>query len=121
MTAPLIHLADDTPRARRVDPEASHVAADRSSFSRKKVLIAALVMLREDGEMTGVEANERYRDWRETNPREVPRCAPDTVRKRIGEAVQGYLVDVVSHRHGTLEAVYRIAPEGRALLERLGR
>lgn len=120
MTTPLITLAGDTPRARSTDPEASHIAADRSAFSRRKVLVAALVILREDGEMTGSELNDDYRIWRESNPREFPKCHFDSPRKRIGEAADEGMADVVTHRHGTVEAVYRVSPEGRALLEGLG-
>ena len=121
MTADLIHLAGDTPRARRSDPEASHVAADRSSRSRERVRDAVLEILREDGPMTGGEMNEAYMTWRVSNPRTFPRCHFDTPRKRLGEAADEALVDVIDHRHRTVEAVYRLSPEGRAWLESLGR
>jgi hypothetical protein len=116
VTTPLITLAGDSSRARRTDPEASHVAADRSSRTRQKVRDAVLEVLAADGEMTGGEMNEAYRIWRESNRRTYPACHFDTPRKRLGELAEEALVDVVAHRHGTVEAVYRLSPEGRRVL-----
>lgn len=123
MTAPLIAVDGDTPRARRADPEQSHVAADVSSYARRRVLLAVLEIIREDGEMTGSEVNAAYRSWWIVSP-EFPLCHSDSPRKRAGEAANEALLDVVGHRKsdwGTTEAVYRLSPEGRALLEGLGR
>jgi hypothetical protein len=116
VTAPLIHLAGDTPRAGRNDPEASHVAADRSSRTRNKIANAVLEILAADGPMTGGEMNEAYRIWRESNPRTFPMCHFDSPRKRLGELAEDALADVISHRHKTVEAVYKVSPEGLRML-----
>lgn len=123
MTTPLIHLAEDTPRARRSDPSQSHQAADLSSFMRRKVLLAVLEIIREDGEMTGSEVNAAYRAWQVVSPG-FPRCHPDSPRKRCSDAASELLLDVVARKrsaYGTEESVYRLSPDGRALLEGLGR
>lgn len=118
MTTPLIHLAGDLPRARREDPEASHIAADRSSRTRQKIRDAVLEVLDEDGPMTGGAMNEAFRIWRETNRSTFPKCHFDSPRKRLGELAEDALVDVVTHLHGTVEAVYAISVEGRASIGR---
>jgi hypothetical protein len=51
---------DDTARARLVDPLSSHVAADQSQQNLREVKQAVLVLLRQEGELTGNEANELY-------------------------------------------------------------
>jgi hypothetical protein len=124
MTTPLIHLAGDKPRARLTDPPQSHQAADASSYRRKRVLLAVLEIIATDGEMTGSEVNDDYRSWSVVARPEFPRCHPDTPRKRAGEAAEDGLLDVVSHKkgvYGVPEAVYRISPEGRRLLEAFNR
>lgn len=123
MTAPLITVDGDTPRARRSDPAQSHAAADLSSYTRRKVLLAVLEVIREDGEMTGSEVNAAYRSWQVVSPG-FPRCHPDSPRKRCSDAAGDSLLDVVGHKkshYGTEEAIYRLSPEGRALLEAVGR
>lgn len=106
----------DSPRARRSDPPASHIAADRSQRGLSKLRLAILHMLTQNGPMTGVAANELYRQYSTLTG--FPKCAPDSVRKRLGELADLALVDVVAHNHGTLEAVYVISPEGRRELGR---
>lgn len=116
MSTPLIHVDEDKPRARLTDPEASHVAADRSSRARNKIANAVLEILAADGPMTGGEMNEAYRIWRESNPRTFPMCHFDSPRKRLGELAEDALADVISHRHKTVEAVYKVSPDGLRML-----
>lgn len=120
MTEP-ISLDLDSPRARRSDPPASHIAADKSQRGLSKLRLGILRMLENEGQMYGTYANFLYRE-EYMNADGFPRCAPDSVRKRLGEMADPKkgpcYVDVVAHNHGTLEAVYAISPEGRAELER---
>lgn len=124
MTAPLITLAGDTTRARRRDPESSHQAADVSSYRRRRVLLAVLQIVADDGPTTGSEINADYPAWRVVDPAGFPRCHPDSPRKRLQEAAAECLVDLIGHRasdYGTKEAIYRISPDGLALLKGMNR
>lgn len=112
----------DTPRTRRTDPLASHKAADRSQPGLLKLKVAALLMLEKHGPLDGARANNLYAAFY-AGFGEFPTCAPDSIRKRLGELadpVKGdCLVDVVDYRRGTLEAVYQISAEGKRYLEGL--
>lgn len=120
MTTPLIHLAGDTARARATDSPASHIAADRSSFSRKKILLAVLEMVREDGPTTGVGINEDYPNWVVVGGPYFPRCAHETPRKRLEEAAKEGLVEIVGTGRRE-EAIYAITDEGLRVLRMMGR
>lgn len=120
MSGPLIHLAGDTPRAALNHPVASHLAADRSSFARRKVLLAVLEILREDGPTTGVGINEVYPSWVVVGGPYFPKCAPDSPRKRLAEAVVEGFAEVTGHGWRE-EAIYALSEAGEELLERLGR
>lgn len=51
----------DTPRARRSDPIASHLAADQSQQSIHIVKHRVLMLVRQEGEITGRDLNDLYR------------------------------------------------------------
>lgn len=119
----------DSPRARRTDPATSHAAADKSQKGLSKLRVAVLRMFAdleevdEVWELTGSEVNAEYRRYRVGAPGEFPLCHPDSPRRRAGELARDCYLDVVGHRkggYGTEESVYRLSPEGRDYLRRLG-
>jgi hypothetical protein len=111
----------DTPRARRSDPAASHLAGDRSQRGLSKLRVAVLRTLLPFGAkgLTGVALNAIYQKQSWVFKAPYPKCAYDSPRKRVAELADMGFVDVVAHNHGTLEAVYAISPEGRLYLEGL--
>lgn len=79
------------PRARRHDPLSSHVAADRSSVTRRPVADAVLWLVAHYGPMNGADLCDRYMSMRRVQ--QWPVVAYESPRKRAGElAADGDLV-----------------------------
>jgi hypothetical protein len=76
-------LWDDEPRTRTTDPLTSHLAGDRSQVTIHAVKAALIEMVREQGCLTGSEANEMYR--RDAAARGWPQASFDSPRKRLGD------------------------------------
>lgn len=127
MTAPLIHMAGDTPRARRSDPEASHIAADVSgrTWSRMKEVVFTIFATVEvyGVGLTDSELDEYYARWGSVMG--WPSCRYETPRKRRSDLTrEGVLEDsgiLRPNRFKGLETVWVISPDGRRLLQELGR
>lgn len=104
-------LPDDTARTRRSDPLNSHLAADRSAYSRKRVENHVLQLVMEAGPIVGSKLNEKYRDeWEERGWKE-PQF--ETPRKRAEElAKEGFLTAFES----SPETVYVMNLAGMARL-----
>lgn len=81
-------LVADTggPRARLTDPLSSHVAADRSSRSRRPVADAVLWLIDQYGPMNGAALCDRYMSMRRVQ--QWPVVAYESPRKRAGELVE---------------------------------
>ena len=73
------------PRARRHDPLSSHVAADRSSKTRRPVADAVLWLIDQFGPMNGADLCDRYMSMRRVQ--QWPVVAYESPRKRAGELV----------------------------------
>lgn len=84
MSAPAI-FPDDTARARRTDPPASHLAADKSAGTRGQVHEAVVQLIAEHGPMNGQQINDVYREVRIF--RGWPVVAFESPRKRAAELV----------------------------------
>jgi hypothetical protein len=90
----------DEPRTRRTDPATSHMAGDKSQATIHESRAAVLALVRQEGMLTGSEANELYRLRWERNG--WPQIAWDSPRKRMGDL----------HRDGLLLIVNDGAPRG---------
>ena len=121
---PLFDLAigEDAPRARASDPVTSHLAADKSARGLSKLRVAVLRVVSyfpHEG-ATGSLINAAYRNEHNRDDSKFPQAHPDSPRKRAGELADDGYLDVIGHKvgeFGSPEAVYRISPEGRRLLE----
>lgn len=91
MTAEPMVTDGDTPRARLVDPLASHKAADASQPALKIVRALVLELVAEyGGHVTGVQLNDIYEG--EQHGRGWPLVRWDTPRKRAGELAKAGLL-----------------------------
>lgn len=104
-----IVMGGDTARARRTDPNSSHVAADRSAQTRGQVHEAVVALIREHGPLNGRDLNVAYAEERFFAG--WPMVAFDSPRKRAAELVGERLTimnpEAIEHR-GT-PAIYGIA------------
>lgn len=90
MTTTMIH-PDDTARTRRDDPLSSHVAADRSQMTLPEAKAAVLLLVRQEGELSGAELNDLFSLRAARHGWNV--YAWDSPRKRAGElAKNGQLI-----------------------------
>jgi hypothetical protein len=103
----------DSARARRSDPDTSHLAADKSSkkLSQLQAIVLFLFMVHGEG-LTDTELDDLYAsNWERKN---WPRVRMDTPRKRRSDLTRlGRLEDSTVRRmsrHGSLEAVW-VAPD----------
>lgn len=90
----------DEPRARKSDPITSQRAADRTQQSMHAARAAVLALVRQEGTLTGSEANDLYRLRWERNG--WPPMHFDGPRKRLGDL----------HRAGLLTVVNEDSPRG---------
>lgn len=107
-------LAGSGPRARRSDPETSHIAADASQAGLKEAKRNVLQILRDHETLTGTEINEQYSlyaarlNWR--------RLAWDSPRKRAGELVTDGFLEIAGTRiaEGNFlpESIYTLSLKG---------
>lgn len=101
-------VGDDAPRARRSDPVTSQRAADKSQTSIHESRAAVLSLVRQEGVLTGSEANELYHLRYERNG--WPKIAWDSPRKRLGDLERDGLVVIVNpHDPRGTEREYREA------------
>ena len=113
---PLFDLAVgfDDPRARKADRVQSHMAADRSQRTMHATKRAVLVLVTQEGELTGAELNDLYRARRDRH--DWGQVAYETPRKR-GEELEkdGFLSARYQTSDGNHlpEAVYSITDKGR--------
>ena len=109
MTTTMIHPFD-TARARLSDPLPSHIAADISQRTKKHVADAVLLIVMQEGELSGQEINDLYElraarsGW--------PPVHIDSPRKRAGELAADGLLTITNpdDPRGT-PAIYTISKE----------
>jgi hypothetical protein len=91
MTTRSIVMEGDTARTRGTDPLSSHVGGDVSAANRLAVRDAVMLLLMQEGSLTGQELNDLY-ELRATR-QSWPPVHVDSPRKRAGElAAEGFLV-----------------------------
>jgi hypothetical protein len=95
-------IGDDTPRARRNDPETSHAAADSNS-NRHAVEAHVLTLFEKYGTLTDHELTERY--FADPN---APKAHQDSPRKRRSDLTDKGVI--VAFRDDT-----RLSPSGRRM------
>lgn len=82
------------PGARRADPIASHVAADKAEASAGAVKAIILTLIFEAGSMTGQELNDLYRErWEKEG---WPQVAYDSPRKRAGDMFRARQLSILN-------------------------
>lgn len=115
---PQIIIEGDTARARKSDPNASHVAADRSSHGLHESKHRVLQLVRMHESIAGSDLNDQYKimsdrmNWK--------RLAWDSPRKRAGELADDGFLTVVGERlsegNHSLESVYALTDKGLEVL-----
>ena len=108
---PSVYLADDKARTRRDDNLNSHLAADRSAYTRKRLENRVLELVFETGPTVGSELNQKYHD--EWQRRGWKKAQFESPRKRAEElAKDGFLTAIESEP----ETVYVMNLAGMARL-----
>ena len=103
------------PRARRTDPDTSHVAADATQAHLHEAKQRVLRVVAVHGPLVGSEINDQYRvmashhNWR--------RLAYDSPRKRAGELVADGFLRIsgtrIAEGNSLPESIYAITDLGR--------